>query len=101
MTKAPVVRVAELNPNCEGCMAAQRVIHMKTEGTALAIKKIRKQCDEIEQLRSQNSKLIACLKRAYECIDVNTCPMPYLDNCSHMRDGVDCITCQKKYIAHG
>lgn len=56
---------------------------------------------EICKLQEQNDKLIACLKRAYECIDGNTCPMPYLDNCQHMRDGVDCITCQKKYIAHG
>jgi len=98
MTNAPVVRVAELNPDCEGCMAAQRVIHMKTEGTALAIKKIRKQCDEIEQLRSQNSKLIACLKRAYAIV-LDNCP-PALNMYDECTDE-NCLYCQKRFIARG
>ena len=57
MTKAPTVRVAELDPNCEGCMAAQRAMRGCNYTNSLALKKIREQADEIGQLLSENEAL--------------------------------------------
>jgi len=53
MTHAPTVKVAELDPNCEGCMAAQRAMSAMNYGKAKAMKKIREQAREISNLKEQ------------------------------------------------
>lgn len=55
----------------------------------------------LRQLNAKNTKLTACLKRAYRCINEQNCPNPYYRDCPHACDGISCTSCQKKYIAKG
>ena len=58
MTKAPVVKTAELNPDCEGCKAASRIISVQTRSRAIALKKIRELSKEIEDLKKKYERML-------------------------------------------
>ena len=58
MTKAPVVKTAELNPKCEGCMAASRIIGIQNRSRAIALKKIRELSKELEDLKKKYEILL-------------------------------------------